>query len=123
MLYFKIGLFQFAIVNTVHTTIVDSFPQIFHKGRRPSYLMVVLCIVCFLFGLSCCCQVIYYCVFFVYVSSILFLFVPPLQAIGDQRIWQRLSIHLFFHLSICKLKQLVSAIWHKGASCNSLHLL
>ena len=44
---------QFAIVNTVHTTIIDMFPDVFHKGHRRSVLMVAICGVCFLLGLVC----------------------------------------------------------------------
>ncbi|KAK2181587.1 hypothetical protein NP493_391g02039 [Ridgeia piscesae] len=44
---------QFAIVNTVHTTIIDAVPHIFLKVRQRSYLMVGLCMVSFFIGLSC----------------------------------------------------------------------
>ena len=46
-------VFQFAIVNTVHTTIIDAFPHIFHKARQRSFLMVFLCTLCFFAGLAC----------------------------------------------------------------------
>ncbi|KAI0240679.1 Sodium- and chloride-dependent glycine transporter 1 [Lamellibrachia satsuma] len=50
---------QFAIVNTVHTTIIDAFPHIFHKVRQRSYLMIGLCTLSFFIGLSCTTRVSY----------------------------------------------------------------
>ena len=46
--------FQFALINTVHTTIMDVFPNFFRIGFRPSYLMAGLCLLNFLLGLTMC---------------------------------------------------------------------
>ncbi|CAD5117142.1 DgyrCDS5948 [Dimorphilus gyrociliatus] len=45
---------QFAILNTVHTTLMDLFPNKFRSGLRPTLLLIILCIVLFLLGLPCC---------------------------------------------------------------------
>ncbi|ELT97454.1 hypothetical protein CAPTEDRAFT_170971 [Capitella teleta] len=44
---------QFSVVTTVHTTLLDVFPQYLRQGKRPSLLMVALCFVGFILGLSC----------------------------------------------------------------------
>ncbi|XP_064650709.1 sodium- and chloride-dependent glycine transporter 1-like isoform X4 [Lineus longissimus] len=45
---------QFAVVNTVHTTLLDRFPKILRKGKRPAFTLVGICLVCYLIGLGCC---------------------------------------------------------------------
>lgn len=47
---------QFAILNTVHTTLMDLFPNKFRTGLRPTLLLIILCLILFLLGLSCCTQ-------------------------------------------------------------------
>ncbi|CAH1797534.1 unnamed protein product [Owenia fusiformis] len=44
---------QFSIVTTIHTCILDSFPNVLRKGRRPTLVIVCICAVMFLLGLSC----------------------------------------------------------------------
>lgn len=44
---------QFSVVTTVHTTLLDVFPNFLRRGRRPSYLMIVICLFGFVLGLSC----------------------------------------------------------------------
>lgn len=45
---------QFSTVTTVHTTLLDVFPRTLRIGRRPSYLMLLLCVLGFILGLVCC---------------------------------------------------------------------
>ncbi|XP_074653267.1 sodium-dependent proline transporter-like isoform X2 [Tubulanus polymorphus] len=45
---------QFAVVTTVHTTIVDTFHTHLRKGRRSQILLACICFGCFLLGLTCC---------------------------------------------------------------------
>ncbi|CAD5125246.1 DgyrCDS13488 [Dimorphilus gyrociliatus] len=44
---------QIATVTTVHTTLMDVFPKVFRVGRRPMILTCIVCIVGFIFGISC----------------------------------------------------------------------
>ena len=48
---------QFSVVCTVHTTLLDVFPASLRRGRRPTLLMVLLCIIGFMMGLICCTRV------------------------------------------------------------------
>lgn len=44
---------QFSTVVTVHTTLIDVFPEVLRRGRRPMLLMLFICVLGFLLGLSC----------------------------------------------------------------------
>ncbi|CAD5114513.1 DgyrCDS3637 [Dimorphilus gyrociliatus] len=44
---------QFTLVTTVHTTIMDVFQKYFKVPRRRILLLLTICIVCYLFGLTC----------------------------------------------------------------------
>lgn len=44
---------QFAVVTTVHTTLLDVFPNLLRKGKRPMFVMLGICIFGYLVGLSC----------------------------------------------------------------------
>ncbi|ELU04952.1 hypothetical protein CAPTEDRAFT_166299 [Capitella teleta] len=43
-----------ANINTVHTTILDNFPDLLRVGKRPSYVMVGVCSLGFIMGLPMC---------------------------------------------------------------------
>ena len=58
MMLITLGLgTQFSVVTTVHTTLLDVFPAVLRQGRRPTYLMVLISLVGYLLGLSCCTRV------------------------------------------------------------------
>ncbi|CAD5120424.1 DgyrCDS8991 [Dimorphilus gyrociliatus] len=44
---------QFAVVTTVHTTLLDVFPSVLRRGKRPMLVMLGICIFGYLVGLSC----------------------------------------------------------------------
>jgi solute carrier family 6 amino acid transporter-like protein 5/7/9/14 len=48
---------QFSVITAIHTTLLDVFPQYLRKGKRPTLLMILICILGFLLGLSCCTRV------------------------------------------------------------------
>lgn len=50
---YQVLSFQFSVVTTVHTTLLDVFPQHLRQGHRPSIVMFSLCMVAYLLGLSC----------------------------------------------------------------------
>jgi solute carrier family 6 amino acid transporter-like protein 5/7/9/14 len=45
---------QFSTVTTVHTTLLDVFPNYLRVGRRPTMLMGAICLVGYILGLSVC---------------------------------------------------------------------
>ncbi|KAK7106618.1 sodium- and chloride-dependent glycine transporter 1-like isoform X2 [Littorina saxatilis] len=45
---------QIATVTTVHTTLLDQFPQLFRKGRRQMMLLGAVAVSCYLVGLAFC---------------------------------------------------------------------
>ncbi|XP_021377302.1 sodium- and chloride-dependent glycine transporter 1-like isoform X1 [Mizuhopecten yessoensis] len=47
---------QIATVTTVHTTLLDQFPQLFRRGHRSLLLLVGIAVGCFLVGLPFCTQ-------------------------------------------------------------------
>lgn len=38
---------------TVHTTLLDVFPTLLRRGVRPTLLMIAICFICYLLGLTC----------------------------------------------------------------------
>ena len=47
---------QFSTITTVHTTMLDVFPGYLRQGKRPMYLMCLICSLGFILGLSCTTQ-------------------------------------------------------------------
>ncbi|KAK2155964.1 hypothetical protein LSH36_225g01061 [Paralvinella palmiformis] len=45
---------QFSVITTIHTTLLDVFPDTLRKNRRPTFLIIVICVLGFLLGLTCC---------------------------------------------------------------------
>lgn len=48
---------QFTLVTTTHTTLLDVFSKHLRKGRRPLLLLLALCMVGFLIGMTICTRV------------------------------------------------------------------
>jgi len=48
---------QFSVITTIHTTLLDVFPDTLRKNRRPTFLIIVICVLGFLLGLTCCTRV------------------------------------------------------------------
>ena len=48
---------QFSVVVTVHTTLLDSFPELLRRGKRPMLVLIGICCVGYILGLSCCTRV------------------------------------------------------------------
>ncbi|KAK2180985.1 hypothetical protein NP493_418g00000 [Ridgeia piscesae] len=45
---------QFSVVTTLHTTLLDVFPNTLRHGKRPMLVMICICLIGYLLGLSCC---------------------------------------------------------------------
>ena len=48
---------QFSVVTTLHTTLLDVFPNTLRHGKRPMFVMLTICLIGYLLGLTCCTRV------------------------------------------------------------------
>ena len=52
-----VSYFQFSVVTTLHTTLLDVFPNTLRHGKRPMLVMLTICLIGYLLGLTCCTRV------------------------------------------------------------------